>query len=127
MDAVRLLHIKDIRLSVESLHKYPHFSPECAQQAKSAFLLNVVVRNSSFVLETFLSKREPLLIHRDALMYNNTFLDLQNAVSSLDFKSNCHPCESSHEDLQYCNYYYVFHLNIDNSKIGIKGKRLFMG
>lgn len=127
MDAVRLLHIKDIRLSVESLNKYPHFSPECAQQAKSAFLLNFVVRNSSFVLETFLSEREPLLIHRDALMYNNTFLDLQNAVSSLDFKSNCHPCEGSHKDLQYCNYYYVFHLNIDNSKIGIKGKRLFMG
>jgi hypothetical protein len=66
---------------------------------KGTFLLNIIIRKSSPVLELFTSKNEPLLIGRDAFLILDLRLDVIDGVGRLNFQGDGLPCKRLHKDL----------------------------
>merc|ERR1719445_2437888 len=66
---------------------------------ESAFLLDVVVGESSSVLELLSSKDQSLLIWGDTLLVLDLGLDVLDAVRRLDLEGDGLPCEGLDEDL----------------------------
>ena len=68
-------------------------------QVESGFLLNVVVRESSAILELFSSEDESLLIGRDTFLVLDLGLDVFNGVGGLNIQSNRLTCKGLNENL----------------------------
>merc|ERR1712014_303063 len=66
---------------------------------ESRLLLDVVVRESSSVLELLASEDQPLLIWGDTLLVLDLGLDVLNAIGGLDLEGDGLPCEGLDEDL----------------------------
>merc|ERR1712165_336028 len=98
-DGVRGLHLKGDGLAGGSLDKDLHATSQTKDKVKSGFLLNVVVREGSAILELLASKDQPLLIGRDALLVLDLGLDIFDGVRGLHLKSDSLACEGLDEDL----------------------------
>ena len=68
-------------------------------QVEGGLLLNVVVRESSAILELFSSEDESLLIGRDTFLVLDLGLDVFNGVGGLDIQSNRLTCKGLNENL----------------------------
>jgi hypothetical protein len=72
---------------------------ESEDQVEGGLLLNVVVRESSAILELFSSEDESLLIGRDTFLVLDLGLDVFNGVGGLDIQSNRLTCKGLNENL----------------------------
>ena len=72
---------------------------ESEDQVKGGFLLDVVVRKSSAILELLAGEDESLLIGRDALLVLDLSLDVLNSVRGLNVEGNSLTSESLNENL----------------------------
>jgi len=72
---------------------------ESEDQVEGGLLLNVIVRESSAILELFSSEDESLLIGRDTFLVLDLGLDVFNGVRTFHFQSDGLASESLDEDL----------------------------
>jgi len=80
LDSVGLLHIKGDGLASKGLHEDLHSTAETEHEMEGRLLLDVVVLESSAVLELLSGEDETLLVWRDALLVLNLSLDVLNSV-----------------------------------------------
>jgi len=99
LDGVAWLNLKSDGLSGKGLHEDLHTTTESQDQVKGRFLLDVVVAESTSVLELLSSEDESLLIGRDALLVLNLGLDVLNGVAWLDFEGDGLSGEGLNENL----------------------------
>ena len=99
LDGVRSLHLKGDGLTSESFHENLHPTTKTEHQMKGGFLLDVVVRQGTAILELLASKDQPLLVWGDAFFVLDLRLDILNGVRSLNFQSDGFSSESLHENL----------------------------
>jgi len=83
LDGIGLLHIKSDGLSSEGLHKDLHSTAETEHEMEGRLLLDVVVLESTAILEMLSGKDKTLLIWRDALLVLNLGLHVLNGVGLL--------------------------------------------
>jgi hypothetical protein len=105
LDGVRWLNIEGNCLSGEGLHKDLHATSQSENQVKSGLFLDVVVRESSSILELLSSEDEPLLIRRDAFLVLDLGLDVFNGVRGLNIEGDCFASEGLYENLHCCVFY----------------------
>ena len=74
---------------------------ESEDQVEGGLLLNVVVRESSAILELFSSEDESLLIGRDTFLVLDLGLDVFNSIRWLYVESNGLSSECFYEDLHF--------------------------
>ena len=72
---------------------------ESEDQVEGGLLLNVIVRESSAILELLAGEDESLLIGRDALLVLDLSLDVLDGVRGLNVQSNGLACKGLDEDL----------------------------
>merc|ERR1711936_1350764 len=80
LNGVRGFDLKGDGLTGEGLDEDLHASPESEHKMKGALLLDVVVGESSSVLELLASEDQPLLIWGDSLLVLDLGLDVLNGV-----------------------------------------------
>merc|ERR1711997_425512 len=80
LDAVRRLNLEGDSLASEGLDEDLHTSPQSEHKMESAFLLDVVVGESSSVLQLLSSEDQSLLIWGDSLLVLDLGLDVLDAV-----------------------------------------------
>jgi len=66
---------------------------------QSTFLLDVIIRKRTSILELFASKDQPLLIRWNAFLILDLALDIINRIRTLHFKGNCLPRQSFDKNL----------------------------
>merc|ERR1711878_35383 len=71
LNGVRGLHLQSDGLASQGLDKNLHSSSQPQDQVKSRLLLDVVVRESSSILQLLASKDQPLLVWGNALLVLN--------------------------------------------------------
>merc|ERR1711912_45495 len=76
VDGVRRLNFQGDGFSGQSFYKDLHTSTEPQDQVQGRFLLNVVVRQRSTVLELLASEDQPLLVRGDAFLVLNLSLHI---------------------------------------------------
>merc|ERR1712062_254056 len=86
LDGVGRFDLKGDRLASQGLDEDLHASPESENQAKSALLLDVVVGESSSVLQLLASEDQPLLIWGDSLLVLDLSLDVLDGVGGFDLE-----------------------------------------
>jgi len=74
-------------------------SSQSKDQMKSAFFLDIVVREGSAVFQLLSSENESLLIRRDTLFVLNFSLDIINSVRGFDIESYSLTSQGLDEDL----------------------------
>merc|ERR1719215_548061 len=74
-------------------------APEAEDEVQRGLLLNVVVRESTTVLQLLASKDEALLVWRDPFLVLDLRLDVINGVRRLDVQRDGLPRQRLHEDL----------------------------
>jgi len=74
--SVSWLHIKSDSPSSEGFDEYLHASSESEYKVESSFLLDVIVAESSFIIELLPSKDESLFMRRDAFFVLELGLNL---------------------------------------------------
>merc|ERR1711868_179857 len=80
LNGIRRLNLKGDGLASESLDEDLHTSSQSKNQMQSAFLLDVIIRKSSSVLELLSSKDQSLLVWRNSFLVLNLGLDILNGV-----------------------------------------------
>merc|ERR1711915_716682 len=80
LDGVRGLHLEGDGLTGEGLDEDLHASPESEHKVEGALLLDVVVGESSSVLQLLAGEDQPLLIWGDSLLVLDLGLDVLNGV-----------------------------------------------
>merc|ERR1712062_806148 len=83
LDGVRGLHLEGDGLPGEGLDEDLHASPESEHKMEGALLLDVVVRESSSVLQLLAGEDQPLLIWGNAFLILNLGLDVLDGVRGL--------------------------------------------
>merc|ERR1712112_258228 len=99
LDRVTGLHLQGDGLPGERLHEDLHSSPEPQHEMESGLLLDVVIRQSSSVLQLLSSEDETLLVRRNSFLVLNLGLDVFNRVAGLNLQSDSLAGESFDEDL----------------------------
>ena len=99
LDGVAWLDLKSDGLSCEGLNEDLHTTSESEHEMKSGFLLNVVIRKGSSILELLTSEDESLLIGWDSFLILNLGLDVLNGVRWLNLKGDGLSSECLDEDL----------------------------
>merc|ERR1712127_580988 len=99
LNGVGWLDFKCDGLTSEGLDEDLHTSSKSEDEMKSGFLLDVVVRKGSSILELLSSEDESLLIGRDSFLVLNLGLDVLNGVGWLDLEGDGLSSESLDEDL----------------------------
>jgi hypothetical protein len=84
--------LKTHGLSRQSLDEDLHTSTETEDEMESRFLLNVVITQSTSVLELLSGEDESLLIWGNPLFVLNLGLDVIDSVGRLDFESDLSGC-----------------------------------
>jgi len=100
-DGVGGLNFKSDSFASECLDKDLHSSSETEHKMKSAFLLDIIVGESSSVLQLLSSKDEPLLVRWDSLFVLNLSLDVLNGIRGLNLKGDSFPCKGLDENLHF--------------------------
>ena len=99
LDGVGWLNLKGDSLTGESLNEDLHSSSKSQNKMESRFLLDVVVRKSSAILELLTSKDESLLIWWDSLLVLDLGLNVLNGIGWLDLEGDSLSSEGLDEDL----------------------------
>merc|ERR1712203_1246070 len=86
LNGVRGLDLEGDGLPGEGLDEDLHTSPESEHKMESALLLDVVVGESSSVLELLASEDQPLLIWGNSFIVLDLGLDVLNGVGGLDLE-----------------------------------------
>jgi len=76
LNGVRRLNLKGDGLASEGLNEDLHTSSKSENQMQGAFLLDVVIRKSSSILELLSSKDQSLLIWGNSLLILDLSLDI---------------------------------------------------
>merc|ERR1719320_17399 len=98
-NGVRWFNFQSNGFTSESLHKNLHSTTEAQDQMKSRFLLNVVVTESSAILELLSSKDQPLLVWWDSFLVLDLCFYIFNGVRWFNFQSNGFTSKSLHKNL----------------------------
>lgn len=93
-----------------------HSSSQPKNQVQGAFLLDVIVRQSSPVLELFARENESLLIRRNALFVLNFGLDAFDGVRRFDLQRNGFSGESFDKNLHLW-FVYIINTKLLNYKV----------
>merc|ERR1712112_171169 len=80
LNGIRRFNLKGDGLASEGLDKDLHTSSQSQNKMESAFLLDVVIRKSSSVLELLSSEDQPLLIWRNSFLVLDLGLDILDGV-----------------------------------------------
>ena len=99
VDGVRGLDLEGYRLPREGLDKDLHASTETKDEVECGLLLNVIIGQSTPILELLPSKDQTLLVGRDALLVLNLCLDIIDGVRGLDLECDGLAREGLDEDL----------------------------
>lgn len=86
-------------LGQDTKRRLNNTSSKSQHQMKSRLLLNVVVGQSTAVLQLFTSENQTLLIGRDALLVLDFRLDIFDSVRGLDLEGDGLAGEGFHENL----------------------------
>ena len=98
-DGVRSFDFESDGLASEGLDKDLHTTTQAKHQVKGRLLLDVVVTQSTTILELLASKDQALLVGGDALLVLDLGLHVFDGVRSFDFKSDGLACEGLDKDL----------------------------
>merc|ERR1712227_175760 len=98
-NGVGWLNLQGDSFTGEGLDKNLHTSSQSQNQMQCRFLLNVVVRQSSSILQLLSSEDQSLLIWWDSLLILDLGFDILNGIRWLNFQSNCLSCQSLDKDL----------------------------
>ena len=99
LDGVGWLDIKGDGLASESLDEDLHTSSESQDEMESGLLLDVVIGESSAILELLSCEDESLLIRWDTFLVLDLGLDVLNSVGWLDIEGDGLTSEGLDEDL----------------------------
>merc|ERR1711874_797114 len=99
LNGIAGLNLQGDGLPCESLDKDLHSSTESEDQMESGLFLDVVVRQSSAILQLLASKDQTLLVWGDSLLVLDLSLDILNGIAGLNLQGDGLPCESLDEDL----------------------------
>ena len=88
VNGVRRLHLQRNRLSGESLDEDLHATTETKDQMKSGLFLDVVIRESTSILELLSGENQALLIRGDSLLVLDFRLDVVDGIRGLDLKGD---------------------------------------
>merc|ERR1712108_19809 len=99
LNGVRGLDLEGDGLASQGLDEDLHTSPESEHKMEGALLLDVVVRESSSILELLASEDQSLLIWGNAFLILNLGLHVLNGVRWLDLEGDGLPGEGLDEDL----------------------------
>jgi len=99
INGIRALNLKGDGLASESLDEDLHSSSESEDEMESALLLDVIVGQSSAILELLSSEDQSLLIWGNSLLVLDLLLDIIDGVAGLDLESDGFSGESFDEDL----------------------------
>jgi len=99
LNSVALLDVEGDGLAGQSLDKDLHTTSESEDQVKGAFLLDVVVLQSSAVFELLAREDESLLVGRDSFLVLNFSLHVLDGVALLHVEGDGLASERLHEDL----------------------------
>jgi hypothetical protein len=99
VDRVRGLHIQSDGLASQSLHEDLHPASQSQHQVQSRFLLDVVIRQGSAVLQLFARKDQALLVWRNTLLVLDLLFHIVDRVRGLHIQSDGLASQSLHEDL----------------------------
>merc|ERR1719400_1205105 len=88
-------------LSQQPQSGFDHTTTKTQHQVESRLFLDVVVRQSSAILELFSSENQTLLIWRNSFLVLDLGLDILNGVRGLDLQSNGLAGEGFDENLHF--------------------------
>merc|ERR1711899_152582 len=99
LNGIAGLNLQGDGLPCESLDKDLHTSTESEDQMKGGLFLDVVVGQSSAILQLLASEDQTLLVWGDSLLVLDLSLDVLNGIAGLNLQGDGLPCESPDEDL----------------------------
>ena len=99
LDSIRGFDLKSDSLSSQSLNEDLHPTTKTKNQVKSGFFLDVVVRESSSVLELLSSENQSLLVRGNSFLVLDLLLYSLDCVWGFNFKSDSFSSQSFHENL----------------------------
>merc|ERR1712102_137263 len=99
LDGVGGFDLEGDGLASQGLDEDLHASPESENQMESALLLDVVVGESSSVLQLLASEDQSLLIWRDSLLILDLSLDVLDGVGRFDLEGDGLASQGLDEDL----------------------------
>merc|ERR1711917_200248 len=108
LNRVAGLNLEGDCLASKGLDENLHSSSQSQNQVKSGLLLDVVIGESSSVLELFSSEDEPLLIWWNAFLILNLGLHVLDRIRWLDFKGNGFPSEGFDENLHDVTFFVLY-------------------
>src|SRR4051794_24673757 len=77
-----------LKWQLTSLHKDLHATTQAEDEMQSRLLLNVVVRQSTSMLELLACEDQALLVRRDAFLILNLRLDIVDGVGGLNLQGD---------------------------------------
>merc|ERR1719248_527660 len=98
-DRVGRLHVKGDGLASQSLDEDLHTTAQAQNQVQSRLFLDVVIRQSTAVLQLLASKNQTLLIGGNAFFILNFGLDIFDRVGRLHVKGDGLASQSLNENL----------------------------
>merc|ERR1711874_744399 len=99
LDRVARFNLQGDGLAGESLHEDLHTTAEPEDKMEGALLLNVVVRESSAVLQLLPGEDQSLLVRGNAFLVLDLCFDVFNGVARLHLRGDGLASQSLHEDL----------------------------
>merc|ERR1712126_216731 len=99
LNRVRWLNLESNGLASQGLDKDLHTSSESEDQVESTFLLDVVVRKSSSILQLLSSKDQSLLVWRNSFLVLDLGLHILNRVRRFNLQGNCLASQGLDKDL----------------------------
>ena len=102
LDGVGGFHFKGDSLSSQGLDEDLHTTTKTKDQMKSGFLLDVVVREGTAVLELLPSEDETLLVRGDSFLVLDLLFHGLDGIRGLYLEGDGLSSEGLHEDLHSC-------------------------
>merc|ERR1719232_2576101 len=99
LNGVRWFNLQGDGLSSQGLDEDLHTSSQSENQMQGAFLLNVVIRKGSSILQLLSSKDQSLLIWRNSFLVLDLSFDIFNGVRWLNLKGDGLSSQGLDEDL----------------------------
>ena len=96
------LNVQGDRLARQGLDKDLHAASQAQNQVKGRFLLDVVIRQGTTVLQLLASEDQALLVGRDAFLVLDLSLDIVYGVTGLNIQGDRLPRQGLDKDLHRC-------------------------
>jgi len=98
-NCIRWFNFQCDSFTCQSLNKYLHSSSKAKDKMKCRFFLDIVIRKGSSIFKLFTCKNKTLLIRGYTFFILYFSLNILNGIWSLNFKSDCFPCQSFDKNL----------------------------